>query len=59
MIYSVKMHNGDNIEIDAEKATKLKKILLQDNRPEYIEIDDTLVKLQTIASVVPKKKAIF
>lgn len=59
MKYIIKMHNGDTVEIDSTKAERLKQLLLQDTRPEYVEIDDILVKIQTIASVFPKKKAIF
>lgn len=48
--------NGATFYIDLDRADRLQKMLLDPNKPDYIELDDTLIAIREITMVAPAIK---
>ena len=52
-LYNIKMKNGDTIYIDELQYNNLKRTLMLSfrERPEFFTIDETIIKVDYIASI--------
>jgi len=48
--------NGALFYLDLERAAKVEALLLSPNKPDYVEIDDTLIQVREITMVAPTAK---
>lgn len=52
----VMTRNGATFYLDLDRAAKVEALLLSPNKPDYIEIDDTLIAVREITMVAPAEK---
>lgn len=48
--------NGATFYLDLARAEKVEALLLSPNKPDYVEIDDTLIAVREISMVAPASK---
>lgn len=48
--------NGSTFYVSLDRADKLQLLLLSPNKPDYIELDDTLIAIREITMIAPASK---